>query len=106
MKGWEPWCVRTRRCSDVRNYGRTVVDHVTTEERMRGREVVVDPHYAVVLVRGALIGGDQVPGSVPVIGSIRRRNQVEELLYARINCDSNTSVRSGVAAARWASGRG
>lgn len=60
---------------------------------------MIDTDYAVVLVSSALVGGDQVAGSVPIVFSIRRRNQVEELLYARINCDSNTSVRSGVAAA-------
>src|SRR5262245_2093472 len=68
-------------------------------------EVMVDTDHSVVLVRFALVGGDQVPGSVPIVCPIRQWKQVEELLYARINCEGNAPVRSGVVAGPRAIGR-
>src|SRR5215813_9291820 len=63
-------------------------------------EVMIDADHPAVLISGALVGANQVPGSVPIVCSIRRREQIKELLHARINSDANTRVRSGVAAAR------
>src|SRR5215467_10822906 len=68
---------------------------------MRVREVVIDTDHAVVFGCVSLVRGDQVRGSVTVICSIRRREQVEELLYARIDRDGNTPVRRCVTTGRW-----
>src|SRR5262249_34896513 len=68
---------------------------------MRVREVVIDTGHSVVLVSGALVGGDEVPSSVTVICSIRKWDQVKELLYARIDSDGNAPVWRGVTAGRW-----
>src|SRR5262245_58092584 len=89
MKHREPRGVSSRWCSEIRNQGSTVINDVTSEQRMGVGEVVIDADHAVVLISGALVGGDQVPGSVPIVCSIRSRNQVEKLPYARINSDDN-----------------
>src|SRR5215469_17936800 len=60
----------SRWCRDIGNYRRTVIDHVTPEYRMRVGEVVVDTGHAEILSAGTLVGGDQVPGSVPVICAV------------------------------------
>src|SRR5215470_12841229 len=65
------------------------------------REVVIDTDHAVVFGCVSLVRCDQVPGSVTVIGSIRRREEVEELLHTRIDSDGNTLVRRSVTAGRW-----
>src|SRR5215813_9436545 len=69
-------------------------------------EVVIDTDHAVVFIRGALVSGDQIPRSVAIVCSIRRRKQVEERLYVRVNSDGHARVRSGVAAASRVAGRG
>src|SRR5215831_14926453 len=69
-------------------------------------EVVIDTDHAVVFIRVAFVRGDQVPGSVPIVCSIRRRKQVEELLHTWIDSDDNTSVRRSVTAGRWVAVRG
>src|SRR5712692_6357180 len=73
---------------------------------MRVGEVVIDTDHAVVFVCVALVRSDQVPGSVTLVCSIRRRNEREKLLYPRVNSDGNAPVRSGVGAGpRVAGGR-
>src|SRR5262249_40360049 len=67
---------------------------------------MVGAKHAVVLTSGTFIGCDQVPGSIPVDCSIRRRNQIEKLLYARINAHGNTPARSGIGAAARIRNRG
>ena len=52
----------------------------------------------MLLVGGAFIRGDQVPGPVPVVCPIRRRKKGKERLRARINTDGNATVGSGTAA--------
>src|SRR6516165_1254868 len=70
MKRREAWDVSSGWRSEIRDYGRAVIDGVTHENRMRVGEVVVSPDHAVVLISSTFIGGDQVCGSVPVVRSI------------------------------------
>src|ERR1051326_3065919 len=91
--------ISSRWCAEIRRQGRTVINDVTREYRMRIREVVVDTEHAVILTRVSLIGRDQVAGSVPIVRSIRSRKQFQELLYARINANGNAPVRRRRAAA-------
>src|SRR5690349_2847324 len=60
----------------------------------------------MVLTGGAFVGSDQVAGSVPIVCSIRGRNQVEEWLDARIHSDSDTPIRRRRAAGRRIGRRG
>src|SRR5215472_9145669 len=73
---------------------------------MRVGEVVVDADQAVVFPGVAFVGGDQIPGSVPIVGAIRRRKQCEEWRYAGINAQRNAIVWSGAVAGSRVVGRG
>jgi len=53
---------------------------------------VVDPKHSVVLICVAFIGRDQVSGSVPIIDSIRRRKEIEKLLYSGIDSDGKATI--------------
>ena len=67
---------------------------------------MVDANHAVVLTGGAFVSGDQFAGSIPIVGSVRRRQQIEKRLYQRIHRNGDTSAGGGVAAAgRITSGR-
>src|SRR5262249_944564 len=58
MKGGEAGDVSSRRCSEVGNRGRTVVNDVAAEQRMRVREVVIDTDHAVVFGCVSLVRSD------------------------------------------------
>src|SRR5215469_5355689 len=105
MADWESWYVSSGWHSEIRDYGRAVIDDVTHEKRMRVGEVMVSPDHAAVLISSTFIGGDQVCGSVPVFCSICGWKQREKLLYARINSDRNTATRVGFAARSGIAGR-
>src|SRR5260370_40525533 len=92
----EPWYISSGRRSEVRHKGRAVIRKVTPEQRMRAGEIVVQTNHTVVLVRGTLIGCDQVSSSIPIVSAIRRGKQGEEGLYARIsrNRDATTWRRT------------
>ena len=69
MNRREAWDVSSRWRSEIRDYGRAVINDVTHEERMRIGKLVVSPDHAVVLISSTFIGRDQVSGSVPVVCS-------------------------------------
>src|SRR5580658_7350100 len=62
------------------------------------RKVVVDANHTVVLSSCAFVSGDQLPGSVPIVRSVRRRQHTEKRLYRRIHRDGGTSAGGGVGA--------
>src|SRR5580658_7211216 len=61
-------------------------------------EVVVDANHAVVLTGCAFVSRDQFAGSIPIVWSVRRRQQLEKRLYQRITRNDDTSAWSGVGA--------
>src|SRR5271155_892927 len=65
---------------------------------MGAREVVVHANHTVVLTSCAFVSGDQFAGAVPIGRSVRRRHQIQERLYQRVNRNGDTSAWSGVAA--------
>jgi hypothetical protein len=65
---------------------------------MGAGKVVVDANHTVVLTSGAFVGGDQFAGSIPIVGSVLKRQQIEELLGQRIDGNGDTSAGGGVAA--------
>ena len=73
MIGWEAGDVKSRRCPEIRDQGRTVIDDVPCEQRVSVGEVVVDPDHTVVLINVPLVIGDQIPGPVPIVCSVRGR---------------------------------
>src|SRR5580698_9766240 len=66
---------------------------------MGAGEVVVNANHTVVLASGAFVSGDQFTGSIPIVWSVRRMQQIEKRLYQRINRNGDTSAGGGVAAA-------
>src|SRR5579863_4818346 len=60
----------------------------------------------MVLTGVALICGYQVPSSIATVCPVRRRNQIEELLYLGVDRDGNTPIWSCACAGRWVAGRG
>ena len=50
MADWESRYVSSGWRSEIRDYGRAVIDDVTHEQRMRVGELVVSPDHAVVLI--------------------------------------------------------
>src|SRR5580693_6096071 len=61
-------------------------------------KVVVDANHAVVLTGVAFVRGDQFAGSIPIVRSVRDRQQIEKRLYQRIHRNGDASARVGVAA--------
>src|SRR5580692_8442757 len=61
-------------------------------------KVVIDANHAVVLTGVAFVRGDQFAGSIPIVRSVRRRQQIEKRLYQRIHRNSDTATRIGGAA--------
>src|SRR6201981_3890324 len=101
MAHQEPWHISSGRRSEGRHKRRAVIHNVTPEQRMRAGEIVIHANHAVVLVRGALVGCDQVSGSIPIVRTIRRGKQGEKGLYARINRNGEaTTWRRNRAGAR------
>src|SRR5690348_13985423 len=106
MIGWETWDIGSRRFPEIRNQRRTVIEGVAYEQCMSVGKVVVEMDHAVVLINGALVIGDQVRGSVPIVCSIRKRKQSEKLWYARVNRNNNAAAWIGVIATPRIGGRG
>src|SRR5580692_1104208 len=61
-------------------------------------KVVIDANHAVVLTGVAFVRGDQFAGSIPIVRSVRRRQQIEKRLYQRIHRNGDTATRVDVAA--------
>src|SRR5579862_2344511 len=66
---------------------------------MGAGEVVVDADHAVVLTGVAFVSGDQLAGSISIVRSVRRRQQIEKRLNQRIDRDGGASAANSVAAA-------
>src|SRR5271165_673356 len=64
------------------------------------RKVVVDANHTVVLARAALISGDQFAGSIPIVWSVRSRQQIKKRSCQGIHRNGDASARSSVAAGR------
>src|SRR6266436_4974250 len=105
MVHWKPRDIRSGRRSEIRHQGRAVIHNVTREQRMRAGEIVVHANHAVVFVRGTLIGCDEVAGSVPIVCTIRGRQQAEKWLHARIDHHRYTSRGRSTRAGAWIVGR-
>src|SRR5580698_5020527 len=69
-------------------------------------EVVVDANHPVVLTGVAFIRGDQFAGSIPIVRSVRRRQQIEKRLYQRIHRNGDAAAGSRVGAGGRVSSRG
>src|SRR5208282_4507578 len=98
VKRREPRHIRARRRPDVWNQSGTVVYGVAREQRMGAGEVVVDANYTVVLTSVAFISRNEFACPIPIAWSVRRRHQIQELLYQRIDRNGDTSAWSGVGA--------
>src|SRR5580692_3255647 len=65
---------------------------------MGAGKVLVDANHPVVLTSCAFVSGDQFPGSVPIVRSVRRRQHTEKRLYRRIHRNGDTSAGGSVGA--------
>src|SRR5580704_12618714 len=61
-------------------------------------KVVVDANHAVVLTGVAFVRGDQLAGPIPIVRSVRDRQQTEKRSYQRIHRNGDTATRVGIAA--------
>src|SRR5579862_4173911 len=66
---------------------------------MSAGEVVVDADHPVVLTGIPFVSGDQLAGSIPIVRSVRRRQQVEKRLNQRIDRNGDTPAVNHVTAA-------
>src|SRR5579862_3911872 len=66
---------------------------------MSAGEVVVDSDHPVVLTGVAFVSGDQLAGSISIVRSVRRRQQIEKRLNQWIDRDGGASAANSVAAA-------
>ena len=98
VKGGESRHIRAGRRPNIWNQRRTVVYGVARKQRVGVGEVVIDANHTVVLAGRAFVSGDQFAGSIPIVRTVRRRQQIEKWLYLRINRNGNTSAGGSVRA--------
>src|SRR5580693_6477900 len=61
-------------------------------------KVVVYAHHTVIFAGVTFIRGDQFAGPIPIVWSVRRRDQIEKRLYRRIDRNGDTPAGSSAAA--------
>src|SRR5580704_11399486 len=62
---------------------------------------MVDANHAVVIASVAFVRGDQFAGSIAIVWSVRRRQQIEKWLNQGIHRNGDAPAWSGVGAGCW-----